>query len=514
MVATPETMSWEAQCPGDPGVQITRNRRNDGSTTYALRVRVGGSDDRVALGNTSDGWDEARAERAREQLLAKIELGLWSPRSVAASADYDEEPTFRELATDWFEARQANPAIRPATLAGDRWALTRYLLPSLGELLPSQITPLTVKRYRRHIHEENAQIRAAIEAGEPMRDPSTGRPLRPISNSSINKTLLVLAAGLDDAEDAGWIQRNVARGRRTREPVERHHTDVLSPEEFESLLEAASELDGQRHHSRTIERAEQVRLLREAQLTWKEIAAKVGVAPTTAIYIHRCDLPLPETGARRAIVATLGLAGLRVTELCQLEQRHVHLAARKIHVREAKTAAGIRAVDIRPRLLEELTAYNASRGDVDTSAPAFPTRTGRSRDKDNVRERVIRPVVERANELRGRRGEPPILAHVTPHTLRRTYISFMLAAGFDLTYVQEQVGHEDPSTTLKIYAQVIRRPDRDQLRAEMRALLGEDRPGIAPAPDPRDMQALRSPSGGDRARTANEKAGNGRELEL
>ncbi len=90
--------------PRRPGVQITRNRRKDGSTTYALRVRVGGSDERVPLGNTNEGWDEARAERARSQLLAKIELGLWSPRGAQARDEYDEEPAFRELATDWYEA--------------------------------------------------------------------------------------------------------------------------------------------------------------------------------------------------------------------------------------------------------------------------------------------------------------------------------------------------------------------------------------------------------------------------
>jgi hypothetical protein len=55
----------------------------------------------------------------------------------------------------------------------------------------------------------------------------------------------------------------------------------------------------------------------------------------------------------------------------------------------------------------------------------------------------------------------------------------MLAAGFDLPYVQEYVGHQDPSTTLKVYAQVIRRPDRDQLRAEMREPWGEDSPEIS-----------------------------------
>jgi hypothetical protein len=58
-----------------------------------------------------------------------------------------------------------------------------------------------------------------------------------------------------------------------------------------------------------------------------------------------------------------------VTELCQLEQQHIHLVARKIHVSEAKTAAGIRAVDIRPRLHDELTAYNALRGETHYRPP-------------------------------------------------------------------------------------------------------------------------------------------------
>lgn len=77
---------------------------------------------------------------------------------------------------------------------------------------------------------------------------------------------------------------------------------------------------------------------------------------------------------------------------------------------------------------------------------------------------------------RAERDQAPIVAHVTPHTLRRTYITFMLAAGFDVPDVQDQVGHADPTTTLAIYARVIRRADRDALRAELRALLGEDRP--------------------------------------
>ena len=65
-------------------------------------------------------------------------------------------------------------------------------------------------------------------------------------------------------------------------------------------------------------------------------------------------------------------------------------------------------------------------------------------------------MVRRANEIRLQHGNTPILTDVTPHTLRRTFISFLLAAGYDVPYVQAQVGHEDPTTTLGVYARVIR----------------------------------------------------------
>ena len=173
------------------------------------------------------------------------------------------------------------------------------------------------------------------------------------------------------------------------------------------------------------------------------------------------------------MIATLALAGPRVTELCQLNVDDLDLAKARFYVNDSKTPAGIRAVDIHPRLLEELTTYAAYRPPAPGNAPALPTRTGNRRNKDNVRLRVIAPVVSRANAIRAAEDRPPIRAHVTPHTFRRTYITYMIAAGYDLPYVQAQVGHADPAVTLAIYAQVMRRADRDELKAEIRGLLGE-----------------------------------------
>ena len=502
--------------PRPQSVQITRNPRKDGSTTFALRVRAAGADDRVPLGNSNDGWDEIRAETARKQLLAKIELGLWTPQPDNSSSRAEaEEPTFRELATDWLEARKRNPALRPRTTELNESQLKRYLAPFFGELLPSDINAAKIKEYRDHIHKENAQIRKAAEDGRPLRDPRTGQRLRTLSNDSINKTLRTLALILDEAEDAGWIERNAARGRRTREPLERRRNrGALDVDEFLALIEATEQLDN-RHRAQTLERASRIRLLRdEAGLGWKAIAARIGVAPTTAIYLYNChEYPDgPTCGPRRAIVATLGLAGPRVGELCELDNQDINLAKARFRVRDAKTEAGIRSVDIHPRLLDELTAYRASRPNAPMDAPAFPTRAGTRRDRNNILCRVVQPMLTRANELRTARGEPPIRVHVTPHTFRRTYITFMVAAGYDLPYIQAQVGHIDPTTTLAIYAQLLRRSDRDQLRTEIRELLGVGTEGANGAH--RSGHQISPPTPGATRLRAAEKAGKGRTLRL
>jgi integrase len=300
--------------------------------------------------------------------------------------------------------------------------------------------------------------------------------LRTLSNESINKTLRTLAAILDEAEDSGWVKRNVARGRRAREPLERRRGGgVLDADELLAMLGAAGQLDGERHRPQTVAKAADVRRLRdELGLEWSAVAGRMGLASATAVYLYGCrDAPAAECwGPRRAIVATLALAGPRVTELCQFDLQDVDLVKACLYVRDSKTDAGTRTIDIHPRLLDELHRYLANRLPGPSDAPAFPTRTGSRRNKDNVRLRVIEPVVARANQLRAERDAPPIRVHVTPHTLRRTYVTFMIAAGYDLPYVQAQVGHLHPSTTLAVYAQVIRRPDRDRLRDEIRQLLG------------------------------------------
>lgn len=49
----------------------------------------------------------------------------------------------------------------------------------------------------------------------------------------------------------------------------------------------------------------------------------------------------------------------------------------------------------------------------------------------------------------------PTMPHISPHSLRRTYISLaLLASDYDIKWVMSQVGHADSKMTLDVYAQL------------------------------------------------------------
>jgi integrase len=389
---------------------IRTHQRADGLTTYSLRFGAGGRRYIIRLGTELDGWTHARAEIELRNTLAKIEAGIWEP--PAGDAAPAAEPTFHEFASRWLSARRHE--LRDSTYADYRWRLVHHLLPFFAEYKPSAITISLVDRYREDKLIQRDETDRARAAGATLVD-HAGRPQRGLSNESINKTLALLATMLDDAVERGWAPSNPARGRRRRLRAPRPEGTFLEPDELRDLLAAAQHRD------------------------------------TGSRRDHRL--------ARREIIATLALAGLRVSELCHLRWRDVDLAHGRLTVVDAKTPAGTRQVDTTPMLREILTEYRSRIADPDPSAFVFTTASGRPRDKDNVRTRVLAPCVADANAAREEHGLPR-LPHVTPHTLRRTFISLLLASNADVPYVMGQVGHTDEGTTLRSYAKVLNRDRR------------------------------------------------------
>jgi site-specific recombinase XerC len=101
-----------------------------------------------------------------------------------------------------------------------------------------------------------------------------------------------------------------------------------------SLVDAAGRLDQRPAPSDELRR--RIVGMRATGRSWKAIAAELDIAESTAIYHAKraTDRPMPRY---RAVVATLTLAGLRVSELCALNCEHVDLARRELGVLDAKT---------------------------------------------------------------------------------------------------------------------------------------------------------------------------------
>jgi integrase len=246
-----------------------------------------------------------------------------------------------------------------------------------------------------------------------------------ISAASINKTITRLAQILEVALERELIDRNPARGKRRRLKERKPERTWLDrAEQIVALLDAGGELD------------QEARVDRKAT-------------------------------SRRALLGTLTLAGLRISEALDLRWRDVDLAAGRLRVADAKTDAGVRQVDLLPALREELSIHKTQTRFGGHDDFAFPTERGVRQDRNNARRRVVIRSVERANENLTARGRNPLPEGITPHSLRRTFISLLLATGAEVPYVMRQVGHSDPKVTLSIYAQVMYRGEGERERLKM-----------------------------------------------
>ena len=90
----------------------------------------------------------------------------------------------------------------------------------------------------------------------------------------------------------------------------------------------------------------------------------------------------------------------------------------------------------------------------------FGTATGKRRDPDRFRDRILARAVEPANANaigeRPSAGLAPV-PPITPHSLRRAWATFCAMIGRDPKWVAAQIGHVNPKFTFSVYQQVATR---------------------------------------------------------
>lgn len=245
---------------------------------------------------------------------------------------------------------------------------------------------------------------------------------RGLSPRSVNMVLDLLAQVLDDAVEYGLLGANSARGRRRRMKVAKSRRTFLEPDQVIDLLDVAGEWERQ--------------------------------------------LPAHQQYGRRALLATLCLAGPRISELTGASRGRLDLHGGRLRVGEAKTVAGLRDIELTFFLQAELREHAAHMTALGrptaAGAPIFPTYRGGEHSASNIRNRLLAECAARANVRREADGKMLLPDKVTPHTLRRTFASLALAAGRDPRWVMAQLGHTDARLTLNVYAQVMQRQRVDE----------------------------------------------------
>jgi integrase len=425
---------------------------------FALRFSAYGRRRYLTLGLESEGWTPERAQEELENVLADVRRGLWvpprrgsgegggggattqPPRGGPAADRTVEPPTaggemlFGEFAPWALEVRRAHHG--DAHHRNLCWCLM-HLMPFIAEWPLAEIDAEAVDSYSAAKVDEGRRLQAAIDRGEPYRD-DRGRVRLPLAASSINKTIKGLSWFLGFAvQYKKGASENAAAGKERLLKAEPKPPVFLdTAEQIEALLDAAAELD-----------------------------RDPG---------HLCD-------EREAIVGTLIFAGPRAHEIGYMLERDIDLANTRIFVGRSKTAAGLREIRTLPVLHDILATHKARPAAAGPDALAFPTGTGGRRDRSNLRERVLAEVFERADQLLRERGELPLPKGLSPHKLRHTFASILVALGTDPAQVMRQLGHRSAAFTLDVYTHMM--ACSPEQRERLKALVeGERRWGPAPPP--------------------------------
>ena len=474
----------------------------DGSVSFRGRFRAAGKRQRVVFGRDADGWTEARARSELDDICAQLKAGIslaqilerYAPRAPEDARD-QSGPTFHEYASEWLRRRRrgelGHGPLADSTHADYLWRLSKHLLPFFAPMPIEQITDADCRRFRAKLFTEREQLKTTIAAGGSLTD-RNGRPRAPLSLRSIQMMMAMLAQILDDAVEDKLCTHNPARSKRLRVRVPKPRRTFLEVDQLVALLDAARQLEAQPRSTKraklTAEQADEVRRRLKAGETQTALAREYGLSAGSMSMLANGHTYRGANGrvGWRALCATLAYAGPRIAEALDLRERDVRLhepASARLWIADSKTASGVRHVEVTPSLRDELLSHRADKlrhgYPTHPDAPFFCAREGSRWNESNVRERILAAASDRASAQLVERGLPP-LPHVTPHTLRRTYVSMMLmATNFDVPYVQSQVGHADSKMTMDVYAQLLDRSKREH-GAAFDALINAARTGTHP----------------------------------
>ncbi|MFJ8912607.1 tyrosine-type recombinase/integrase [Amycolatopsis sp. NPDC102389] len=197
-------------------------------------------------------------------------------------------------------------------------------------------------------------------------------------------------------------------------------------------------------------------------LTTRQVGALYQAAGTPRRGASACDV------ARSVAVVALFTLGLRVSELCGLDDADVHVTRGRRALRVRGKGGKVRIVYLSVPAERALLEYLALRADGTGTAvvtgvgrrtqpsdrPLLVTRGGRRFARQAIWQLLRRIAAAGGPDLAG------VAEVMHPHALRHFYVTAAVEAGASLEHVQADVGHASIDTTSGVYDHAARDPAR------------------------------------------------------
>ena len=428
----------------------------DGLLTFYAKIRA----DRHVLG-CEPNWTMDRAERFLNATLlpaAKLRQPWWD---LIPSPDADLAPTQSltvwQACTEyvqWRETRSENPKTRSAATS----PVVKHLLPffafvDAGQTIQRPLSDIDEGLVTQFIERKRRERAILTDLAEKLAEASAHelQDLERLTNS----------ASVDlDEDEVVLLRRYGQRGgcHKLSDPNARGRISLssrgLKDSEINrclSTLRSVVDRANRRHGLHIPDPTLDMRLRGAApnrNWLWPyHVEALIDAARTMdereGRYTHN---------GREAAIWVLALCGPRVHEFCAFTWRDLSDAG--LTIRKSKTDAGRRTIQLPTVARDALAAHRARLLDAGADTAIWPTSTGRRRDRNNVRSRLLAPVVEAARAALERSDvDEPLPQRVTPHTFRRTAATSWYWLGRDERATMHEIGHRSSRLTLEVYAQ-------------------------------------------------------------
>jgi integrase len=363
--------------------------------------------------------DPALSEDTQRR-MANRELRMLEAR---LAGELEDIPTVKEWSETWL-TKHLDQDASPVTVANYRYLLSSRILPQLGDLPITDLTPTKLTDWLYNLRKDKRkttrlpddQLKRPRRDGEKLiTDAQAAKPL------SVKTALLYygcMKTMLAAAVRVGILEYNPMD--RVQRPKKRKKKKTTLPE------------------------AEVIALL---QLIITEAQQPLRLAVLLAML---CSLRLGEVGALEYSDVDFDAGTITVSKALK------YTPATGAFVAETKTDAGDRVITLPPSMVRIL--HDAMWDDVVESFDYPETWKGEflivhSRHGARVNKDTPSKWFRKFADAHGFQG-------VTFHDLRHIHATFLLQHHVDLQSVSARMGHSDPSVTLKVYADAM--PARDQ----------------------------------------------------